>query len=260
MDRPFIEYLLNHDALAGYPLAVLDCDYAKAPEHPCPASTDDARDVLDYVFKNPSVYDSKRVTLGGFSAGGCMALGISAQVGLEAKTSSWPYSTSPEHPIKGVIAYYPPINFKPRVIPPVPEGKKFPGVILPPFLTEIFDGAYFYPPTLDTVPSSTQDRERVKELQQNPLISPANGRPEHFPDNVAIITCEYDTLTRDTEPLRRTLQQARANGVYGWTIPEVGHSWDNTVLPGQFGYEERNKAYDLTAKIIARAGGLDVDI
>jgi acetyl esterase/lipase len=88
--RPFIEYLIKHESLSSCPLVIFDCDHAKAPEYPCPAAMDDVRDVLDCVFRHPEIYDLQRVTIEGFSAGACMALGTSVQVGSELRKSTWP--------------------------------------------------------------------------------------------------------------------------------------------------------------------------
>jgi acetyl esterase/lipase len=80
---------------------VLDCDYAKGkwlskksdrpiltrtfyqfasgPEHPFPAAPSDVEDIISYVIANKDGYfDTSRVTIGGFSAGGTLALTASA--------------------------------------------------------------------------------------------------------------------------------------------------------------------------------------
>ncbi|KAG8705722.1 hypothetical protein FRC08_001501 [Ceratobasidium sp. 394] len=58
---------------------VLDCDYAKAPTHTFPAAYDDVCDVIAHVLANQDGhYDTSRLTIGGFSAGGTLALVVSA--------------------------------------------------------------------------------------------------------------------------------------------------------------------------------------
>ncbi|KAG9121722.1 hypothetical protein FRC07_002202 [Ceratobasidium sp. 392] len=54
---------------------VLDCDYAKAPERPFPAAPQDIKDIIDHVVKNQEGYfDTSKLAIGGFSAGGNLAL------------------------------------------------------------------------------------------------------------------------------------------------------------------------------------------
>ena len=80
---------------------VLDCDYVKgtsiatsypkcvlmfllyltypAPEHPFPAAYEDVCDVVAYVLVNENGrYDTSRLTIGGFSAGGTLSLVVGA--------------------------------------------------------------------------------------------------------------------------------------------------------------------------------------
>jgi acetyl esterase/lipase len=260
--RPFIEYLLQHETLASYPLAIFDCDYAKAPEHPCPASTDDARDVLNYVFQHSQIYDMQRVTIGGFSAGACIALGISAEVGSEVRQSTWkhPLPESSGHSIGAVIAVYPLTTpGKVRPAPPIPGGTKYPGLVLTKKIVDVFDAAYFFPPS-HISPSSPVDTQRVKALQQQPLISPGEADPKDISETVVLITAEYDTLAQEGEELRQKLKTAPGKMIYGWSTPKAAHNWDLVVLPGDYGFEERVQAYDLAAKVIARVGGVQVDI
>lgn len=213
-------------------------------------------DVVNYVLQNPTLYDIHKITLGGFSAGATMALGISNQLGIETAEGKFP-----SHPIQAGMPFYLVTEWDDRTLPTVTEGKEFPGVILPIPMTELFDAAYFFPGTFELPVKPLKEDQRVQELQANPLITPLVGKPEHFPQRVALITCEYDTLTVGSELLRRKIQEGNVgNRVYGWTVPGVGHAWDVEVAPGLSGFEERNRAYDLVVKTIAQVGGLDVDI
>lgn len=62
---------------------VFDADYRKTPQHPFPASPQDALDVCYYVLAHPELYDAKRISLGGSSSGGNLALGAAASLGSE---------------------------------------------------------------------------------------------------------------------------------------------------------------------------------
>ena len=234
---------------------ILDCDYAKAPEYPSPAPTDDVRDVLEYVFARPEQFNLDKVTLGGFSAGAAMALGVSAVLGKEAREGKHlgKQRSTPthEHPIKAIIAFYPPTEWDSRPEVKIPPG--VPGMALPNDVTSLFDAAYFYP----TGPLTKQeDEERKKQQVHSALLTPRWADPRDLPKTIGLITCEYDTLTVEAENLRAQLVKPEyGKQVSGWTAKGVAHAWDLMVLPGQPGFEERQKAYNLTAEIIAKVGG-----
>ncbi|CAG7849644.1 SubName: Full=Related to similarity to carboxylic ester hydrolases-Aspergillus niger {ECO:0000313/EMBL:CCA71315.1}; {ECO:0000313/EMBL:CCA71315.1}; {ECO:0000313/EMBL:CCA71315.1} [Serendipita indica DSM 11827] len=256
----FIKYLLDHPILSSYPLAILDCDYAKGPEYVCPAATDDARDVLEYVFMHPEVYDISRVTLGGFSAGGAISLGLSVTIGKEVRTGTWSHPTT-GHPIKTVVAFYPVAKWWETPIAPRETAglRQWLGGMFPKDLESIFRNSYFFTPKLNHPKTSEEDDRRVIALMRQPLHSPGYGETKDFPDDIVIYTCENDHLTREAENLRQKLQ-AGGKRVYGELVMGVYHSWDLEVRPGDVGYVERQKAYDVSAKAIARAGGVQVDI
>jgi acetyl esterase/lipase len=260
-NKPFISHLFNHKLLADYPLVVLDCDYAKSPEYPFPAPLEDARDVLNHVFANSSLYDTTKVTLSGFSAGGNLALTTGISVGEDVRLGKWPYipgssSTSQgvwsatENPIKAVIAYYPLAKWVlpslPMTAVNVPEHDKgHPGVLLPPWVTKLLDASYWFPYSLDS--------PEVTAAIQRGTVSPAMAQTNDFPQEVVLITSEYDTLTQDTEKLRERLKQ-EGKQVGGLMVKGVGHGWDNLSFPGQRGFKEKIEAYDLAAEAIRRAG------
>jgi acetyl esterase/lipase len=134
--RPgFLHHTISSPLLAEYPLTILDC-YAKSPEWPCPADTEDARDVYQWVLQNPALFDKERITLGGFSAGATVALGLSLAIGAEARQRLLDSSERTKtfvHPIRGVFAMYPVVTWEGSrsevTIPP--EARNKPGVLLP---------------------------------------------------------------------------------------------------------------------------------
>ena len=79
------------------PYTVLDVQYRLAPEHPFPAAPEDAEDVVNWVLSQPQSFDSTRVSVSGFSAGGNLALGLSGHV--------FPVAT-----FRHVVAMYPPTD------------------------------------------------------------------------------------------------------------------------------------------------------
>ncbi|CAE6469177.1 unnamed protein product [Rhizoctonia solani] len=109
---------------------VLDCDYAKGPECPFPAAPRDVQDIISYVITNKDGhFDTSRITIGGFSAGGTLALtaGVS----------------QPKNTLKGVVAFYPCVDLSletaTRAPPPVSEGNTNP---ITPWFNEIVKRSY----------------------------------------------------------------------------------------------------------------------
>ena len=69
-----------------------DTDYRKAPESPFPAAVHDVEDIVNYVLAHPDEYDTTKITLSGFSAGGCLALQVGTAMGPKV--------------IKGIAGFY----------------------------------------------------------------------------------------------------------------------------------------------------------
>lgn len=264
-EAAFIRQTLANPILAEYPLTLLDCDYAKSPEWPCPADTEDARDVYNWVLTNPALFDRTRITLGGFSAGATIALGLSVVLGEEARLQAG-NEKAVEHPIKAVFAVYPVSTWegsRSKVIVP-PESKSKPGYLLPVWFSNIITTAHLFSPVVPSKLKPDQERERKEELIRRPIVSPARTQlVEDFSPVVVLITAEFDHLTRDTEALRKRLtEEGKEKGVkvYGKLIKGVGHGWDEVVKKGQFGHEQRGEVYNIGAKMIALVGGLKVDM
>jgi acetyl esterase/lipase len=88
-DRGFLHHTLPNSLFAEYPLTILDCDYAKLLEWLCLADTEDAPDVYEWALQNPTLFEKEKITVGGFSAGATLALGLSVAVGTEAGNDCW---------------------------------------------------------------------------------------------------------------------------------------------------------------------------
>ena len=260
--------------LADYPLTLLDCDYAKSPEWPCPADTEDARDVYEWVLNNPELFDKGRITLGGFSAGATIALGLSIVLGEETRLKAqvnigekdMPLATPFTHPIKAVFAVYPVATWEGSrsTVTVPPESKSKPGYLLPVWFSKIITTAHLFSPVHPSKLTPAEEQARKEELIQRPVVSPARaGVIEDFSPIIVLITAEFDHLTRDTEALRERLRNEGGDAgvkVHGKMVKGVGHGWDVDVKRGQFGHKERIEVYDIGARMIARAGGQAVDV
>ena len=78
---------------------IVDADYAKAPRHPHPTAINDAHDVLAFIASKPETFDHQRVSVGGYSSGGNIAM--LAAVSLPENI---PLS------IKAIVAWYAPTD------------------------------------------------------------------------------------------------------------------------------------------------------
>lgn len=259
-DSAFIRHILANPLLADYPLAILDCDYALSPEYPCPADTEDARDVIEYVLSRPEKYDASRLTLGGFSTGGTIALGLSAAMGKEKKEDKEEWDTY-EHPIKAVFTVYPEVTWLgDRDVVEVPRKTKkgLAGFVLPLWFSRYITDAHFFCPIRNSGISKAQEMRRKEELASRPIVSPLNGEMRDFSPLIVMYTAQYDHLRRDAEKLRDRFARDKGIRLHGRRIDGVGHGWDQLVKKNQVGYIEKDEIYDMAARMIATVGGLEV--
>jgi len=235
-DVGFIKHLLQSDILNSIPLIILDSDYPHAPDYPFPAAIEDIASLFAYIQARPDLYDTTRLLVGGFSAGGNIALGVSTLLGEEAIRSGKP------HPLQGVVAFYPPMNFadhntNPQILrPPHPV----PGAIMPKQMGDLFNGCYFLTPDPDG------DKRK-------PYASPIFADVATFPPRVLLVSCEYDKLRASEEDFRAKLKMDGRGkiDVRGRSIEGVAHGWDGMITKeGVPGWKERVEMYDEVANLV----------
>ena len=146
---------------------VLDVRYSKAPEHPFPTAFNDVVDVLAFLLARPEAFDGDRITLGGYSAGGGIALAVAA---------AWPGV------VKAVIAHYPVVRLQSFAAPvrgvrPLPRGA--PGLALPRAMRKLFKAAY--------VPSGAD--------LSDPRLTPLSAPTDAFPPTTIIVRCIHRART-----------------------------------------------------------------
>ena len=235
-DAAFIKHLLQSTVLESIPFIIIDSDYPHAPDYPFPAAIEDIASLVAYVQAHPDLYDSTKLLIGGFSAGANIALGVSTFLGEEAIRAGKP------HPIQGVVAIYPPVNFANRnknpeiVRPPHP----IPGVIISKPMSTFFNACYF---------RSSPDPDGEK---RKPHASPSLADVGTFPSTIYLITCEHDTLRASGEEFRaKLLTEGGKIDVRGRCIEGVGHGWDGMVTKeGAPGWKEKVEMYDEVAKLV----------
>ncbi|WFD35304.1 hypothetical protein MCUN1_002155 [Malassezia cuniculi] len=98
---------------------VLDCDYRKAPENPFPRGRNDIVDVMGWVLSQPQRFDTSRISVSGFSAGGNVALSAASEFGPEricsATTFYAPFDAT-SHEARHGILVSPNPNFRSGVV------------------------------------------------------------------------------------------------------------------------------------------------
>ncbi|KAN0063063.1 hypothetical protein ACQY0O_004226 [Thecaphora frezii] len=174
-----------------------DADYRKAPAHPFPAQTNDAEDVVAYFLSKPSLYDTENITVGGFSAGGSLALGVSTRYGSSR--------------IRATTCVYPPADFTiPIASLPLLCPKPRSGFPLPAWMSHLFNKCYILPGV---------DRT-------DPRLSPVFADPADFPKHVFIACGNGDTLYDGGKRLIEKLKQDESIDADFLHLEAEGHGFD----------------------------------
>ena len=90
---------------------------------------------------------------------------------------------------------------------------------LPAVFTELFDDSYLQPPSLDLA---------------HPWLSPGvapDSMLELLPDDIVLVTCEWDMLLAEGERLRDRLMKELGKRVKYHCVPGVPHGWDKAPNP-----------------------------
>ncbi|CRG83537.1 hypothetical protein PISL3812_00889 [Talaromyces islandicus] len=182
-------------------MIVVSLNYRKAPLHPFPTATHDVVAVARAVLEDEFLpIDKSRVAIGGFSAGGNLALSAAQLPGLKGI-------------VKAVVAYYPVVDFG------CPAAEKLvarrytdgPRDVLQ-HVAEVFDWGYVSP----------------GQNRRDPLLSPCYARPEDLPSWIYIIGAQWDMLRLEAQLMMHRLAglddrvehltPAFEKGNYKWTI------------------------------------------
>jgi acetyl esterase len=182
--------LQGDDALCRFLAAeaevvVVNVDYAVAPQHPFPAPTHQAFEVVRWVAEHGEQcgWDGGRLSIGGQSAGG----GLAAAVARQALEQGGP-------PIALQVLHYPPLDL---ATPGRDKRSVIAKPLLRPWMAEIFDNAY--------VPDPHERFDR--------LVSPANAADTADLRGIApalVITAEFDLLRAEGQRYAHRLSQVGA--------------------------------------------------
>lgn len=196
---------------------MFDCDYRKGPENKYPAAQNDTEDAVLYVLAHPSVYDVNNITVSGSSAGGNMALSVSAHLGPQR--------------IKGCVALYPAaVLAKPSEINRVlgrPQTKFRSGIVISSLVMKFFLWAYL-----------KHDAD-VVERRCSPLFYDVS----HYPKHVLIACGDADTLF---EGCQRLADKLRSNGSQTHKLLRItgeAHEFNNFAeAPESFEWRDKFEA------------------
>jgi acetyl esterase/lipase len=180
-------------------MIVVALNYRKAPRHPFPVATGDIQALVSAVLADESLpTDLDRVSIGGFSAGGQLALSASQLPGLKGV-------------VKAAIAYYPVVDFS------HPTDEKLEA-------RPYTDG----PKDALAGPSTWLDWGFVSpgENRRDPLLSPTFAKKEDLPPWVYMVGAQWDLLRLEAQQMIHRLAEVDSknqeedfeSGNYKWTL------------------------------------------
>ena len=213
-------------------ICVVSIGYRRAPRYFFPYPVHDCAALAEAVLDDPDLpIDRKKTAIGGFSAGGNLALGAIQADGLKGRVS-------------GVVGFYPIVDFARPVAQKLKDRPSTPGK------KDVLagTGSWF---TWAYIP---QDTDRT-----NPLLSPIFAKKEDLPPKICLIGCELDMLCKEAQDMAEDLAETEdgpkkdfADGV-GWEKGGVRwekvvgeeHAFDHSENNGEGGAARRKRAEEL---------------
>lgn len=226
LNRPGLDSHMNATFAKRLQCTVIDCDYRRGPEHKYPAGQLDCEDAMTYVLANPHKFDVDRISIGGSSAGACMALATCTQFAPH---------------VKSAFALYTPTKMLPldRI-----EEKKAPnahfhsGAVLAPWLMRLFMLGY-----------NDSGDAALKEPRFNPYYADVSGFPAYM-----LLACgDADTLYGDSVEFCDKIQkqgspEQRAHTKL-LTVPDEAHEF-NLFPKTEHSRIWRDKVYEAAIAMI----------
>ncbi|MBE7179975.1 MAG: alpha/beta hydrolase, partial [Terriglobus roseus] len=214
---------------------VIGVDYRRGPERPFPTAVEDGVDAVMWIANHADELnlDVDRIALSGFSSGGNMAFtvplrmqeemlanGVTSAHGSEVSLLGKGLSqgqayvnAKKEISVLAIVSWYPSTDYT-----QTREQRRAtcirPDQQLPAVFTSLFDQSYLQPPSLDL---------------SNPYLSPGKAPDSMLaglPEDIILITCEWDMLLKEGERLRDRLVHDLGKRVVYHCVPGVPHAWD----------------------------------
>lgn len=183
---------------------VVNIDYPLAPEHKFPIPIKASAEAIINFLKEEDRIDPRSVALGGFSAGGNLALSTS----LHLKEAY-------DFHVNGLVTVYAPLDFS---IDEKKRNIKFKDKAISPERLTQYKESYF---------------NHAAEYK-SPLGSPIFADPNCFPATL-VISAEYDSLCEEEERFAKRLEQAGTPVQYA-CFENVSHGYTHTI----FDYHEKH--------------------
>ncbi|CAG9976197.1 unnamed protein product [Clonostachys byssicola] len=211
---------------------VVSLTYRYAPEHPFPAGIDDIDATIAWIIKNAESRwgaDSTLMTIGGFSAGGNLALAATQQPELQA-----PSPTS----LKASVTFYASIDLR---IPPweKPKPARFPKT----------DPLAFLLPLFDSYPGPVRASHAG-----DPRMSPVIARGETLPPRMLMAIPAIDILVGEQQELAERLNAEQPGRVEVYVEPEGFHGYLE-VPDAAVKKEVKDRAFDRAIKFLINTHG-----
>ncbi|KAJ5172244.1 hypothetical protein N7492_004837 [Penicillium capsulatum] len=195
-------------------MLVISLSYRKAPRYPFPCATHDVASLARAILGDPGLpIDLDRVTIGGSSAGGNLALSAAQLPGLKGI-------------VKAAISYYPIVDFGHN-----PTYK----LDARPYRNGAKDNLGKASWCLDWGYVSAGQNRR------DPLLSPCYARKEDLPPRIYLVAAQWDMLRLEAQEMIHCLaglwdkvdqEEAFEQGNYKWTLA-MGCSHGFTINTGR---------------------------
>ncbi|RMZ76730.1 hypothetical protein DV737_g4699, partial [Chaetothyriales sp. CBS 132003] len=177
-------------------LLVVSLDYRKSPIHRFPTPVEDVATLVRAVLDDTRLpIDHSRTVIGGYSAGGNLALAVVQFPDIRAR-------------IKGLLPVYPAVDFAGKYrgsYRPTKDGRK-----------DILEG---------TAPLFNWAYLPAGADLTNPLMSPIYAPREEFPDHIFFVGAECDVLVQEAEIMAKKLAGFPEGQLTGTKWQKNGVRW-----------------------------------
>ncbi|KAK1141711.1 hypothetical protein N8T08_008809 [Aspergillus melleus] len=233
---------------ASVPILVLDIQYRLSPEHPFPAALHDVEDVLHWVQSQPETFDPSQISIGGFSAGGALAVSLAGHCVKDTFCA--------------LIAFYPACDAS--VSPWKKKAPEDSGRPLPGWLLWVFQRCYLFGSEDDSSHEECLGGVEgggggggVHDTRVSPALMTDLSR---FPKKCLFVTAGQCSLAGEAEGLGERLAALQQGGIDGERQRErrvvvqrmegCGHAWDKFAKEGTVQWERKERAYALAVNML----------
>ncbi len=200
---------------------VIDCSYRLSPETPFPGALNDVEDSIEYVLSQPEQFDSRHLSISGFSAG--------ANLAMVAASTRFPGI------FQSMVVFYPVTDLSIEVSERQygPDRNVKPAVS--PFLLRIFFKSY-----IQSSPISKKDAR----------LSPTYAPLENFPGRNLFITAAHDNLCQEAEALAARLADLDTKKGECMRVEHCNHAFDKEPAVGSIQERMMKQAYSRVVQFL----------